>query len=34
MNDYLSAKQVEEFYPGLSERWLARQRWEHGLTCP
>lgn len=28
--EYLSPDQVSVHYPGLSTRWLARQRWEHG----
>lgn len=28
--DYLSPDQVSDHYPGLSVRWLSRQRWEHG----
>lgn len=29
-SEFLSPQQVGEFYPGLTVRWLARQRWEHG----
>ncbi len=29
-SDFLSPPQVSDIYPGLTVRWLSRQRWEHG----
>jgi hypothetical protein len=28
--EVLSPEQVGHYYPGLTVRWLSRQRWEHG----
>lgn len=29
-SEIYSPEQVGQHYPGLTVRWLARQRWEHG----
>lgn len=29
-SEMLSPDQVGQYYPGLTVRWLSRQRWEHG----
>ena len=29
-SEVLSPSQVGQYYPGLTVRWLSRQRWEHG----
>ena len=29
-SEVLSPEQVGQYYPGLTVRWLSRQRWEHG----